>query len=537
MADDKPPQITLTIFLIKKDKDDIDSFLPDNESLDSYTIQNGSDTIGYLFVKLPRSKPPGWGKFFKNYINAKDLGKASSTGGVFVVRASERWFAITFGQIGRYLLEPECWEERFGLLVSLNSIGQEQIKSIDKLTFDALATHSRVQTSQEAAWQEFGLDVEQDLVRAVTGTPSDPELGHRLTGMDALRVSANITIEQLPGLLMQYQSQFNAKTYKKHFPWVDQIAEVKGRYLKEELDSVLVEHIRAQNFERCWMAVPHMEEWSRIDGFRYGSGKRHPMHHDTHLPEFLEEVRDPANVTIERLRQRQVYCFGDDDQQINQWSVYRCIYCELDHGGSSYLLSDGKWYCVTRDFVQEVDEHFSQIERYSKEFPEYDDDSEGAYNERVAAGVQNSCVLMDKKLIAFGGGYNKFEFCDLYTLEKEIIHVKRYGQSSAFSHLFAQGTNSGELFHTQPEFRELVNQKLPASHRLNDSNKRPEPGEYQVVFAIVSDVEGPDLMIPFFSRLNLRSAVRRLEGYGYRVAIAKIPVNPARSKRKRYDPE
>jgi len=82
----------------------------------------------------------------------------------------------------------------------------------------------------------------------------------------------------------------------------------------------------------------------------------------------------------------------------------------------------------------------------------------------------------------------------------------------------------------------LVNHRLPRSHKLSDSDKRPATGEYQIVFAIVSDAEGTDLTIPFFSRLNLRSAVRRLQGYGYRVAIAKIPVEPTRSKRKRYDP-
>ena len=51
----------------------------------------------------------------------------------------------------------------------------------------------------------------------------------------------------------------------------------------------------------------------------------------------------------------------------------------------------------------------------------------------------------------------------------------------------------------------------------------------------MSDSEEDKVTIPFFSRLNLRAAVRRLEGYGYRVALAKIQVNEARSKKKRYD--
>jgi uncharacterized protein (TIGR04141 family) len=435
------------------------------------------------------------------------------------------------------LLEPESWEESFGLRVTLNSVPQDRIKCIDKLTFDALSTHSKVQSSQEASPQDFGLDIEQDLVRAVTGSPDDSGLGHRLSGMDALRTCVSIEVEQLPDLLKRYQTQFQSKAYRKSFPWVDHIAEVSRVSRKEELDTLLIEQIKAGNLERCWMAVPEIVDWASIDGFRFGFSKKHPKHHDIHLDNFLEELRNQASITVDILRTNHVYCIGDDDRQINRWSVYKCIYCELDfndgsHDGS-YLLSGGRWYRVTRDFVAEVNASYDAIARYPVALPEYDDDSENAYNERVAIADSGRFVLMDKTLVPFGGG--KFEFCDLYTSNKDIIHVKRYGGSSVFSHFFTQGTNSGELFHTQREFRDLVNSHLPPTHKLSDVARRPDLREYQVVFAVVSDTDGAELTIPFFSRLNLRSAVRRLDGYGYRVAIAKIPVSVSRSRLKRYE--
>ena len=103
------------------------------------------------------------------------------------------------------------------------------------------------------------------------------------------------------------------------------------------------------------------------------------------------------------------------------------------------------------------------------------------------------------------------------------------------SHLFAQGTNSGELFQTQADFRASVNKLLPKTHPFADSSTLPAYEEYQVVFAVVSDSTGDKLAIPFFARLNLRSAIRRLSGYGYRVAIAKIAVNPRRGRLQRLD--
>jgi uncharacterized protein (TIGR04141 family) len=128
-----------------------------------------------------------------------------------------------------------------------------------------------------------------------------------------------------------------------------------------------------------------------------------------------------------------------------------------------------------------------------------------------------------------GGGASKIEFCDLLTASKDLLLIKRYAQSAALSPLFAQGLTSGELFQTDPEFRRKVNDKLPTAHRLADPMKCPLQEEYRIVFAIVSDRGGP-LKLPFFSRLNLKHAVRRLEGYGFRVAKAKIIVSVQRAK-------
>ncbi len=133
---------------------------------------------------------------------------------------------------------------------------------------------------------------------------------------------------------------------------------------------------------------------------------------------------------------------------------------------------------------------------------------------------------MDQRNIVYGGSHSKIEFCDLYSNQREIFHVKRYGQSSALSHLFAQGLVSGELFQRDEHFRREVNRKLPVSHRLESPKDRPARDHFRVIFAIITDKPGA-LQLPFFSRLNLRHAASRLEMYGFRVAKAKIVVEEA----------
>jgi uncharacterized protein (TIGR04141 family) len=140
---------------------------------------------------------------------------------------------------------------------------------------------------------------------------------------------------------------------------------------------------------------------------------------------------------------------------------------------------------------------------------------------------------MDRKNIPIGGGYSKVEFCDVFTNEKDIIHIKRYGGSSVLSHLFSQATVAGELFVSDERFRARVNNLLPESHQLADSRDRPRDQEYRVVFAIVSQSPRP-LGIPFFSRVSARHAAQRLAAYGYRVALAKISVSETARKLEKY---
>ncbi len=128
---------------------------------------------------------------------------------------------------------------------------------------------------------------------------------------------------------------------------------------------------------------------------------------------------------------------------------------------------------------------------------------------------------MDKKLITHGGGYSKIEFCDLYTKDKKIIHVKQYGGSAVLSHLFSQGIVSGELLLAGSEFRKKVNEKLLNSHKFSNPNNKPNPSDFQIIFAIISS-SSKQLEIPFFSKVSLRNAKRRLETYGYKVLLHKI---------------
>lgn len=532
MSDKKNSEIPLrhfSIYLIKEDRKNITDIVKiDNISYRTKLVLNDIE-IGELFVKPTKSKLPRWYRIFDGYIDKSKIGEVANSSALLLINVKKRFFAVTFGQ-GRYLLQSNCWVERFGLRVVLNSIGEYKIKSIDKKTFDAISKQSREQASREVGATDFGLDIEQDLLRAVTGTPTDTNLGRKLSGMDVLTTVVRVNLENIPFLVEKYYEKFLDNSYKDNFPWVDHLSEVKDQELLDRLDILLTETIFNRHFKRCWLATPDLVDWDRTIGFSYSKSPKSGIYHDIHFQNFLDTLPLNEVITKHILTHKFVYCHGDEDILLDKWSVYKCINCEIDHENSSFLLSSGKWYLVSQDFVTEVNTAYERIPRYEDELPEYNHDSEPEYNEYVTSESNGIYTLMDRRNIQYGGSYSKVEFCDLYKKSKDIIHVKRYGGSSVLSHLFAQGIISGELFQTDERFRAEVNKLLPDTHKISDVSQPPVLGQYRVVYAIISDSDGDQLELPFFSRLNLKHAVRRLEGYGYKVSIAKISVNEMKKK-------
>ena len=177
-------------------------------------------------------------------------------------------------------------------------------------------------------------------------------------------------------------------------------------------------------------------------------------------------------------------------------------------------------YAIASGFTDKVLADFANTPNSAIALPDCTVNDEIIYNQAATNHIAGSCC-MDGNLVTHGGGNSKVEFCDVYTNDKKIVHVKRYGGSSVLSHLFSQGVVSGELFVADSEFREKLNEILPAGHKLHDPATKPNAAEHEIVYGIISNSDDP-LDIPFFSKVSLRNARRRLTSYGYLVTIKKI---------------
>ena len=515
----KPPLRNLTIYLVKEEifaEEQIVTF----QGLDRNEIEVGPEHIGRLFVRPTAAKPPAWSTFFSGKVDQSLLGSVTSSSALLLLEVADRIFAITFGQ-GRTFLAPGCCEERFGLTVVLNSVNPKKLRSIDRKSLDSVGSHGREQTVVATSIDHFSIDVEQDFLSAVTGVPEDLAFGNRLSGADSLHASANIEINDLPELLKRYLLAYKSDAYKDRFPWIDNVAEVKDSAKKDELNLALVDGMNTGAHDRIWLAIPEIIEWGRATYFKFFTTKSESDYSDIRLADFLKELSE--NVTLDLLKKRKAYCIDSDGNSIKNWPIYKCLYAEVTLGGETFVLTDSKWYRVEGDFVQEVLQSYRNIKRYSKPLPPFNPSvgGEQAYNEAVANSDPTKYKNADCKFIRHGGARSKVEMCDLIADDEDLIHVKRYHSSAVLSHHFAQALVSSELLRSDPNFRKQVREKFPTL--LPESEEGFDPSNFEIVLAIISEPKG-DLEIPFFSKVNLRSVVNRIQRDGFKVSLAKIEV-------------
>jgi len=273
-----------------------------------------------------------------------------------------------------------------------------------------------------------------------------------------------------------------------------------------------------------WLAVPEVLNWEEISGFAYKIRKHPAVSPDIHLTTWLKDIVEDDVVDVDLLRRKRITAYDINYEPYKHWPVYHCLNAEIDLAGVKYILNDGSWYAIDVGFVAAVNACFDSIEESKVTLPPSGFMKEPEYNGFVATKHSDTFCLMDRKLIEVGSGRNPVEFCDLFSKTKQLIHVKKYGGSSVLSHLFQQGVVSGELFLSEGSFRTDVNELLGEGFKLHNPVSHQNAAEYEICYAIMSDVPGP-LHIPFFSKVVLKNAVKRLTAYGYRVTKKKIELN------------
>jgi uncharacterized protein (TIGR04141 family) len=512
----------LTISLLKEGMGRADA-VRDTESVDSRVVAAIDPKEPSLFIAARPPHPPRWQAFLAPHVSGTLEGLfAASSAAVLLVAASGRLFAITFGQ-GRHLLDPDAYEQDFGLKVVLNSVAPDQIKSVDAKTIDETTMHTRLDRSRDSSFSAFGLDVSRDLVRAVTGTPRDETLAGRLTGSDALGINTRAQVPDLPALCERLLKEYESREYKTHFDFIDFLRPEKRADRIHELQDKLVAALVERNIDDVHLAAPEPVDWLEVAGFRFSTQPEgSDPDNDPRISVYLGS-RGGDELDLNALKDDRVHALSGDGEISRSWQIYRCIVYQVEIGDELYVLSAGDWFRVSVDFKEQVYAYVQSLQSYEGLPDASHGTREDKYNVEAARAIDGLCL--DQKLV-FDGGPDRMEVCDVLTRDGGLIHVKHRGSSSTLSHLFAQGVNSAERLLSDPEFRRQARQRASEGDTAFSDVlpvDRPDPEDHEVTFAVITrSARDTPLTLPFFSLVSLRAAARRLQALGFPISVAAV---------------
>lgn len=487
-----------------------------------------------LFIKRSSEKTPAQAKWFEDFVPTELFGRSISPGAVLLLRTKHAVFAICFGQ-GRHLIAKEHLTLDFGLKVVLNSVDSAEIRSVDKASNGKKPLNSRNQGIDSCNILELLFDPEEDIATSITGRSKGSLFGGNIiSGRDAFSIQTDTKLTDIHVLLVEVYKQYQSKAYKADFSFIDDIRRIRNSQQISELDNEIA--FRLDNnldMENCWLATPSIIDWELVSGFAFSGDQRAASHSTLALSKLLEHMRDknPA-ITADRLRSQNIITLDSNFHRIQSWKAYECLYAEVKLGSGHYLLRNGSWFQIENSFVERVNHSISLIPRYEIDLPDYQHDDENHYNESLAEVLGDS-FSMDAKNIMHGGGHSKIEFCDVIIHETDLMHMKRGTNSNSLSHLFAQGVVSAESFRADESFRRKLLMRLPKAANQSIYSERPRDEQFRIVYAIVSGKNG-ELQLPFFSRVTLKNAAKKLESMGFRLALSKIEISKSFKATQKY---
>lgn len=526
MAEKKKRLEKLTISLLKEElgRDDV---LRKDKAVVGHRIRTIDKTRDSLFTDAVPPHPATWVAYLDPHTpsDLKAILSSASASAVLVLEASERIFAVTWGH-GRHRLESDNFVQDFGLKVVLNTVAPDQLKSVDAKTIDETTVHTRRDLSRDSSFAAFGLDPVRDLLRAVTGTPRDPTLAHRLTGSDSLGIHTREQVPDLIGLAGRLLDAYEDDAYRENFDFIDYLRPERNHARKVQLDEALVEALQKREIDDVHLAAPETLDWLDIKGFRYHTPySSDRLDADPRISAYLD-LHEGSEISFDRLKSDRVAAIRASDEGVaNDWQVYKCLVYQVELDGFLFVLSAGEWFRVDSDYRSRVEAEVEALPKCT-DLPEAElGTDEDTYNKKAAAALGALC--MDKQLV-YDGGPDKMEVCDVLTQDGRFIHVKLRGSSSTLSHLFTQGTNSAERLLRDEQFREearaLAAALDPAYADVIPLERPKNAADHEVTFAVITrSKRKTPLTLPFFSVVSLRAAAQRLDAFGFRVSVAAVP--------------
>ncbi|HET6482313.1 MAG TPA: DUF6119 family protein [Actinoplanes sp.] len=466
----------------------------------------------------------------------------SSAGCVLVVAVDDQVYALTYGTIGRFMLDAERIDPGFGIAFAIRAIEPEQVR---RVTRRVLASTGRVERSLVPGGQHirrYAIEGFGEIVGQLSGHLTNAQLTVvrgstrpvSIAGAESLQIAVSTDPAGLIDDLREISRVCARESPAPDLEFIAQIRPMRPGDSTARLDELLDSLLGADGHPDLGLAVPATQIDYEASAQSYVVKLPYRAVHtsDLGLDTILESTRKrPAGRRLETLKIGSIgLCADPDGRELLTPPVaaHKWITAEVSLGAARMVYCEGRWYEIGAEHLALLRAEIEQIltQPPTVVLPPWTGDlaNEDAYN-RMVAGRGTGYVLLDKHLLKTrqhrrGPG---IEACDLLGPANELIHVKRAERSAPLSHLFAQGEVSADALINEADARERLVDQVRAERPEHpiDTTFRPR----KVVFAIALGA-GKRLTVDTlftFSQVALYRTVRRLRGDNIDVEVVSIP--------------
>ncbi len=513
-------------------------------STDAATQIEEGETKAIFYKKFGQRKQPDWVKEFQNKIGGLDISDmfpwSQTSGATLFIMVDARVFAINFGTMGRFNVQRDAIDRNFGIYTAnrfLNGEENSTLKSANSRVNETNPVNKQRQYGADISNAQLFLTMEDnEALRELAVFNRDSDDIRRIIGkygsLNVLFVFDEAEIpclQHLPVKLQKLLDIYNAVTkddVKQLFKGLYPLNEIEAQSLDSELPNQLV-----NSTDSFFLFEPEIDfDLSLVSKFKIETPNGDAESDELSLGSYLQLVTNPQKQDLEN---DFILVLDEDDRKIKEWSVFECLYGEIEHNGTNYILSHGEWFEIAKDRYERItnkvdaviDEEFqvpdvvkcqtkTEIAAIQQAGQNHKINKENIFNSKLCNHLGG--VLFDEGKRQINLYEDRFEVCDVLTpADKSFFHVKYNYGASALSHLFNQGFVSARSYaEFKGEYAGKVNAHIPdGQQKLSD-----EMDNSCVHYLIINDKTVNRLT--FLSKMVLEDKVRALESRGFSVKLS-----------------
>lgn len=521
--------------------------------------------ILYKKDKVPTN--PSWYELFNEKVWDKrteiDINRTSSDGlsliKKLVYNHKTYVFVLNFNT-GRYNINPKIIDKNFGLYTTQKMIlnGDAQLKNTSIRSLEENPINKNVTFGEEINAATYQTNLEpNDYVRELNISINNSETFKKMIGKNgSLNVRILFEEDEIPCInhldekLIEIINIYESITTEEINLLYKGLRPIEEECF-EELEQVLEEKITNFNNSQdgFYLFEPESDfDFSRIQKYEFKiitneNNRRHINRFEENEFNLSKYLTYQHNPSIESLKNDMIK-FIDENNYAKEWSIYECLYGEMEYNERIYILSTEKWFEIEKNKYKRINEEIEAIQ--DDTFTVSDDLKEQVTNEIQIKKNDPRIKKIDKERIFnkklseekngefFDEGRKQikieddaFEVCDVFLpQEKEFIHskIKKGSSASALGHLFNQAYVSGYSYvRFKNSFVKEVNDLIPNSENHISTNH----SEYTIRLLIINTSSVNKLS--FFAKLILDEKIAQLKGYGFCIKLTwinDIDLNP-----------